>query len=188
VSPPATTDDSIRVGVAGSVGLVVNLGRWEETDEDKGTVRGYCLLRMLLAHSIEKKEDIQFSWVDEKTFKIRIKWPNLSVLMTGLDEFGDEFGEPEELHDDMEENTDELRSSDGNIWSEGLCRFENPMNKMKYIPKLFALTHAQTNRKGFLLQVRFTESSEDDQQAEDENDEPFVPPTIEMLEATIQSN
>ena len=119
--------------VKGFLSFSMLSGRWEEFDHDTDTMNGYCLMRMLI-HNGSKVEDFQFSWVNNKTFKIRLKWPTFMqrcLMMTALDKdpFGREsYPRGHQVYNDMGKNARDLKDIDGNIWTEGHFVFKRAMD------------------------------------------------------------
>jgi len=162
-------------------------GRWEQFDFEKDVMNGFCLMRMLI-HNGSKKEDFQFSWVNNKTFKIRLKWPvfmQSSLMMTGLDRdsFGREiYPRGHQLYNEMGKNARDLKDVDGNIWTEGRFVFKKPMDTRpdKFDIKLFEVQVDQEGRWGTILQVLFHELTE-----QPEQQAPTMAP-ISVTRASIQ--
>ena len=60
--------------VSGLLGYPVLSGKWEVFNHQDDTTKVFCLMRMQIHNGTNEKEDFQLSWVDNRTFKIRLKW------------------------------------------------------------------------------------------------------------------
>ena len=93
----------------------------------------------MLIHNGSRDNDFDFSWVDSKTSKIRVKWQSV-MMMKSLDMTtgmgGDEYEtypSNHKLYDSMGENAAAIKREDGTdgtdcIWTQGLFHFANHMN------------------------------------------------------------
>ena len=145
-------------------------GRWEDFYHDTESVEGQVCMRMLL-HNGTSVDDFDFSWVDEMTFKIRVKWPTFMMkclTMTSLDMIADptavmggtntieRFPKTHRLNDSMGLNATKLKDEDRNIWAEGIFTFDKRMDTTKYEEKLFE-ADIGNNDKATILQIVFAE-------------------------------
>jgi len=162
VAPPIQT-------VTGILGYPVLSGKWEEFNHETDEMNVYCLMRMQIHNGVNEKEDFTLSWVDDKTLKIRLKWPQFMtkcMVTTTLDMTTDASGQthptyPMEhpLYTSMGKNAKALKDQ-GSIYSEGFFKFENPMVK-KYEANIFP-----TDIYGFsttVLQIKFFEASDEEE-------------------------
>ena len=87
-------------------------------------------MRMQIHNGANEREDFQLSWVDNKTFKIRLKWlPFMTNCMTtsSLDvtthvdgTVAEKFPLSHTLYTSMGKNAKKLKDMDGKIWLEGI--------------------------------------------------------------------
>eukprot|EP00536_Pseudo-nitzschia_multiseries_P009700 jgi/Psemu1/24027/gm1.24027_g len=145
----------------------------EVWDHQLKVLNGFCLMRMVL-HSGTKETGYSLHWVDEKTLKIKLKWPFFmqnALFMTGLDVSLDahdntleNYPEGHQVYTEMGKNSKNLEQQDGLVYSEGLFQFRKPMdqaedNKCKV--KVFERPVDANGNKGTVLQIAFLEKNED---------------------------
>ena len=163
IGTPVVIDQTI----SGILPVPVLSGRWEKFNHKKGIMEGFALMRIFLPNGSDDV-DIEFSWVDPRCFKIRIKWPvfMVSSLMTtnlditevdinGVSHEMETYPEGHPIYDSMGVNAARMKKDGRDIWSEGVFRFEKDM-LINYEEKLFEVT-CKNGDKGTLLQIKFYE-------------------------------
>jgi hypothetical protein len=150
--------------VSGLLGYPVLSGQWEVFNHETDDTTVFCLMRMQIHNGANEQEDFQLSWVDDKTFKIRLKWHkfmtkcmmttsmDITTLPDGSAIETSPAGHP--LYTSMGKNAKKLKNDRGEIWSEGLFKFKNRMDK-EFAPQIF-----QTTVDGVVtsvLQIQFME-------------------------------
>ena len=138
-------------------------------DKEQMAAKGYILMRMLI-HNGSEGDDIKVSWDSNTIMKLRIKWPvfmsdstmlagclsstNLMDDSNGDDPFADE---EHQVYVDMAKNAEELRDNSGNIHSEGIFQFQNPVDEQKFHMDVFQLPIDDDGAYVTILQILFTE-------------------------------
>ena len=87
LSNMAISSPVIRQTVKGLLPAPMLSGRWQEFNHKTDTMEGFTLMRMLI-HNGSKDVDFELSWEDNRTFRVRVKWPKFMVkclMMTSLD-------------------------------------------------------------------------------------------------------
>ena len=133
----------------------VLFGKWELWDHDGDVMNKYHMMRLYL-HPTSKVGDVQLSWVDSKTFQIRLRWPifmQKCLMMGGLDK---EFNQEHVVYNSMGENASSMRDDDDSIWSEGLFKFNHHM-EAEFKDKLFVVEVDHEKNKAAILQIVFEE-------------------------------
>ena len=164
-----TVNNSIQA-MSGELSCPLLSGRWEVFDFNTDTNKAYVLMRMMIINGLRDQDDFQLSFVDRRTFKIRMKWPKLMqrcMMMTTLDISIDADGNPFEafpaghqVYTDMGKTAKKLKDEGGCIWSEGLFQFRNDMEMTMFEPQIFQIP--ENDGGGTILQIRFTEAAEED--------------------------
>jgi hypothetical protein len=174
----ACTITSPIQSITGSLAYPMLSGRWNQFDHKKKIDYGYCLMRMYIGHPGIKETDFQFSWLDERTFVIRMKWPIFmqnSLFMSSLDtkDMVDEntnqtieyevYPEGHKVYDSMGKNSAKLEDDDGNIYTEGAFTFKRDMDtsEEKWTAEIFCTEVDADGNKGSILQIAFAEMVDD---------------------------
>ena len=150
--------------VSGLLGYPVLSGQWEVFNHETDDTTVFCLMRMQIHNGANEQEDFQLSWVDDKTFKIRLKWHTFmtkcmmttSMDMTTLPDGSarETFPAGHPLYTSMGKNAKKLKNERGEIWSEGLFKFKNRMDK-EFAPQIFQTTVGGVVTS--VLQIQFME-------------------------------
>ena len=169
--------------IAGTLPYPMLSGRWEDWDRAQKKTKGYCMMHIIV-HGGAKEDDFEFSWVDKKTIKIRLKWSVFmqnALLMTSLLDTAEvtttatttttttttttntanpqEQGHP--VHTELEKNAKNQEESDSNIMSEGLFRFNRPMDTSEenYKPEVFQFPVNKDGNTETIFRILFHEKS-----------------------------
>lgn len=133
--------------------------RWEIFNHDDDSKRCFVCMRMLL-HNGTNPEEFHFSWVDERTFKICVKWPKFMVkclMMTRLDMalFGNKhevYPVGHRLSDSMGENAMNMKQEGKeDIFAEGLHYFDRDMIVQRFNQHLFEVPVGAKEEVGTIL-------------------------------------
>ena len=122
--------------ISGILPVPVLSGRWEKFNHLKKIMEGFSLMRIFLPNGSDDC-DIQFSWADPRSFKIRVKWPSFmvqSLMMTNIDITDheimgekvevEEYPEGHPVYNSMGVNAARMKKDGHDIWSEGLFHFD----------------------------------------------------------------
>ena len=145
--------------VVGNLPTPLLTGKWEEWDHDAEVMKTFILMRLCL-HTSSKEDDFQLKWVNDTVFKIRVKWPiwmQKQLMMVNLDQ---DYQRGHKVYDNMGSNAKALKDNDNLIWSEGVFKFRNPMQK-KTVEKIFFPEVDSDGNKGPVLQILFEEVTEE---------------------------
>ena len=155
--------------ITGDLSCPVLSGRWEIFDFNTDRSKAFILMRMVIIDGVVKNDDFQLSFVNKKTFKIRMKWPQYMqqiMMMANLDVTTtngittEKFPAGHQVYTDMGKNAKQLKDEGGFIWSEGLFRFKNDMNMSTFEPQLFQIPASKGG--GTILQIQFEEAIEEE--------------------------
>ena len=178
LSNMAISSPIIRQTVKGYFPAPMLSGRWEEFNHKTDTMEGFTLMRMLI-HNGSKDVDFELTWEDNRTFRVRVKWPKFMVsclMMTSMDvrEEADNLGQVFEVenfppghkvYDSMGANAKLMKEENGeDIVSDGVFIFESDMDVDKYETQLFQVP-VNADEEGTILQIVFNHVNESTKKA-----------------------
>ena len=120
-------------------------------------------MRMLLQNGITG-DDVKVSWENNKTIRLRIKWPvfmKTTVMMAGLldavDGEPDPYQEHHPVYVDMGKNSKRLEDDESEIYEEGLFSFLSSMDETKFYVEVFQVPIDANGGYVTMLQILFYE-------------------------------
>ena len=81
-------EQSSTQAISGNLSCPLHSGQWEHFDFEHDQIYAYVLMQMVIITGVLNTNDFQFSFVNKRTFKIRMKWPRYMqkcMMMTSLD-------------------------------------------------------------------------------------------------------
>ena len=167
-------------GCQGSLARPMLPSRWEDFNFDTDCNSAYCKIVLFVDNTTEKG-DFDVSWIDERHFKIRVKWPEYMqkcMMMSGLDA---NFPKGHPSYTEMGKNAKKLKDRNGVIWDEGIFYFYNDMNTSVYHATI--LKGTETNPDDSVVKVRFLQIIFEESVEED--DAPAAALDINEIEGTF---
>lgn len=150
-----------------------HLEHWTELDYQTGIAKECHLLNLLLrSRRVVTPDRVRLDWIDAATFRIEFKWDDNKnavkkappeVQGTLRKDAPGEFGTlgPPRIHS----------------WSEGLYRFNRPVDTQNYHPELVEFHDESSDATRFVLRIRF-ETSHEEKDDHTTTKQLFAPPIV----------
>mmetsp|Transcript_3137 Transcript_3137/g.5671 ORF Transcript_3137/g.5671 Transcript_3137/m.5671 type:complete len:279 (+) Transcript_3137:145-981(+) len=149
----------VDAGGEQGISAPVSFGMWDQFNYTTRVTSTKIMIRVIVHNAVEL-QDIEYEWVDKRTLRIRIAWPEWFQMAEQMaaftvDEDGNIVFPPEHaLTMDMSRRNQMLVEEDsGRVWDQGCLRFEQDMSSENPFFELLTVQHPSKNTTVNVLQI-----------------------------------